>query len=271
MFKIIDFPAHPSKQAADPCFAFCRNKAVIDPKHPFDQPWTREGLEKNFGETLFSIPIGSWNGKTCYAVELAQETINPRKFHVTNLYGLLGRISDHSFATYGRALQLINWQKNNKFCGRCGGRTELGDSGRALKCTPCNFLNYPRISPCIIVLITKGDQILLAAAKGRQKLFYSNVAGFIEPGETAEQAIAREAMEEVGIKVKNIEYFGSQPWAFPDQLMLAYTAEHDEGEITINQDELDDAQWFTVKNLPPVPPNFSISGRLIASFIARYS
>ncbi len=267
MLEIIDFTEPPTELEDDYCFAFCRDKAILDLNIPFDQPWTRATLREAAGPLLRSVPIGLWEGKTCYGVELAQENINPRKWHVTNLYGLLGRVSDQCFATYGRALQLLNWRKNNQFCGRCGTPMTLGDSGRAMKCVPCNFLNYPRISPCVIVLITKGEQILLAAAKGRRKFFYSNVAGFIEPGETAEEAIAREAYEEVGLKVKNIKYFGSQPWAFPDQLMLAYTAEYDSGEIKVNLEELDDAQWFSMDNLPPIPPTFSISGQLIHSFL----
>lgn len=269
MLKIIDLNEPLTENPEDLCFAFCGHKTILDPNRPADQPWTRATIQQNLGEIILSVFIGFWNGKPCYGVEISLEAIDAQNFHITSLYGVLGRVSDQCFAAYGRALQFLNWRKNHRFCGRCGGKMTLGDSGRALKCEPCNFLNYPRLSPCVIVLITKGDQILLAAAKGRRKFFYSNVAGFIEAGETAEEAIAREADEEVGIKIKNIQYFGSQSWPFPDQLMLAYTAEHDEGEINVNLNEIDDAKWFSVDNLPPVPPNFSISGQLISSFLNK--
>ena len=133
---------------------------------------------------------------------------------------------------------------------------------------PCNqeFI-YPKISPCIITLVTRGDEVLLARNKFFPENWYSTLAGFIEAGETAEEALRREVMEEVNVSVKNITYFGSQPWPFPSQLMLGYFCEYESGEIKIEEAELEDAKWFKIDDLPNVPPKLSISGQLISSYL----
>ena len=155
----------------------------------------------------------------------------------------------------------------NKFCSRCSGKLTFKENEGGFV-RPCNneFI-YPRISPCIITLITKKDKILLARNKLFPEKLYSTLAGFIEVGETAEEALIREVLEEVNIKVKNIKYFGSQSWPFPCQLMLGYHCEYESGDIKVNTDELTDAQWFDIGNLPNIPPKISISGRLIASYL----
>ena len=166
-----------------------------------------------------------------------------------------------------QAKQLIYWLDQNKFCSRCSGKLTFKENEGAFV-RPCNneFI-YPRISPCIITLITKKDKILLARNKLFPEKLYSTLAGFIEVGETAEEALIREVLEEVNIKVKNIKYFGSQSWPFPCQLMLGYHCEYESGDIKVNTDELTDAQWFDIGNLPNIPPKISISGRLIASYL----
>ena len=166
-----------------------------------------------------------------------------------------------------QAKQLIFWLHQNKFCSRCSGKLNFKEIEGAFV-RPCNneFI-YPRISPCIITLITKKDKILLARNKLFPEKLYSTLAGFIEVGETAEEALIREVLEEVNIKVKNIKYFGSQSWPFPSQLMLGYHCEYESGDIKVNTDELTDAQWFDIGNLPNIPPKISISGRLIASYL----
>ena len=126
---------------------------------------------------------------------------------------------------------------------------------------------YPKISPCIITLVTRGDEVLLARNKFFPENWYSTLAGFIEAGETAEEALRREVMEEVNVSVKNITYFGSQPWPFPSQLMLGYFCEYESGEIKIEEAELEDAKWFKIDDLPNVPPKLSISGQLISSYL----
>ena len=127
--------------------------------------------------------------------------------------------------------------------------------------------HFPRLAPAVIVAVTKGDKILLAHSSEWRGKLYSVLAGFVEPGETFEECVEREIMEEVGIKVKNIRYFGSRPWPFPHSLMVGFTAEYESGEITIDQVEITDAQWFTSDNLPLVPGKISIARQLIDWFV----
>lgn len=172
------------------------------------------------------------------------------------------------FEYVARAFQVNLFLKTHKYCGQCGKEMDLIDWELATHCKPCNHRCYPRISPCIIVAIRKGNEILLAQGKHSTSGFYSVLAGFVESGETLEQAVHREVFEEVGIQVKNLKYFGSQPWPFPHSLMVGYTAEYAGGEITICEDEILAADWFTLDNMPQFPPTQSISGQLIERTIA---
>ena len=177
------------------------------------------------------------------------------------------------FATYGEALSfthfrakaLYEWLDKTRFCTRCGSRLEPGinEEESSLVCANCHNIFFPRIEPCIIVLVNRGDEILLALHRQRTTQYYSCLAGFMEAGESAEQAVRREIMEETGISVKNIWYFGSQSWPFPSQLMLAFTAEYESGEIHIQESELQRAAWFPRNNCPATPPKGSIAYRLI--------
>ncbi len=167
------------------------------------------------------------------------------------------------FEYVARACQVNLFLKTHKFCGQCGNEMELIDWELATQCYPCNHRCYPRISPCIIVAIRKGNEILLAQGSKSTSGRYSVLAGFVESGETLEQAVHREVFEEVGIQVKNLKYFDSQPWPFPHSLMVGFTAEYAGGEITICEDEILAADWFSLDNMPETPPTQSISGQLI--------
>tara|TARA_B100001540_G_C15655285_1_gene573009 strand:- start:93 stop:926 length:834 start_codon:yes stop_codon:yes gene_type:complete len=214
--------------------------------------------------------LGFLNNKPCYLSELTSESKIDDGTMLTPLRNLLGRIPDSLFTVCSRSIQLSEWYKNNQFCGACGSKMQRHNSERAMFCTCNNLLIYPKISPCIIVLVTKGEELLLAHNKNFPGAFYSTLAGFIEAGESAESAIHREIYEEVKIKVKNIRYYGSQSWPFPSQLMLGYHAEYLEGDITPDGEEIDSADWFNYKKLPQVPTgNISISGQLIESYIEK--
>ena len=138
---------------------------------------------------------------------------------------------------------------------------------RAKECPACHLISYPRLSPSIIVLITKGEEMLLARNADWPTGMYSTLAGFVEAGESVEQTLHREVLEEVGLQVKNLKYFGSQSWPFPNSLMLGFHAEYDSGEIVCQDEEIADAQWFRIDNLPQIPPKTAISGWLIQEFI----
>lgn len=212
--------------------------------------------------------LGFLDNKPCYLSELSSGSKIDDGTMLTPLRNLLGRIPDTLFTVCSRSIQLSEWSRNNQFCGACGSQMKTHDSERAMYCDCNNLLVYPRISPCIIVLVTKGEELLLAHNKNFPGAFYSTLAGFIEAGESAESAIHREIYEEVKIKVKNIKYYGSQSWPFPSQLMLGYHAEYLEGDITPDGEEIDSADWFNFKKLPQVPTgNISISGQLIESYI----
>ena len=214
--------------------------------------------------------LGFLNNKPCYLSELTSESKIDEGTMLTPLRNLLGRIPDSLFTVCSRSIQLSEWYKNNQFCGACGSKMQIHNTERAMYCECNNLLIYPKISPCIIVLVTKGEELLLAHNKNFPGAFYSTLAGFIEAGESAESAIHREIYEEVKIKVKNIKYYGSQSWPFPSQLMLGYHAEYLEGDITPDGEEIDSADWFNYRKLPQVPTgNISISGQLIESYIDR--
>jgi NAD+ diphosphatase len=166
--------------------------------------------------------------------------------------------------------QLYRWMEDNKFCGRCGHKMELKNDERALKCTSCGNVIFPKLSPAIIVAITKDDKLLMAKNKMHQGSFYSLIAGYVEAGETIEETVRREVMEEVGIEVKNVRYYKSQPWPFSSSLMLGFFADYDGNrEIVIDETELSHADWFEAKNLPEIPNRDSVAGEMIRLFRDR--
>lgn len=162
-----------------------------------------------------------------------------------------------------RGKSLLNWRISHKFCQKCGKKLDEHPLLTARICPECKTISFPHIEPCIIVLVTKGDKILLARHAQRNQDIYACIAGFIEAGESAEHAVEREIFEETGLKVKNILYRGSQSWPFPDQLMLGFTAEYESGDIVLQKEELTDAQWFDRNNCPASPKPGSIAYQLI--------
>lgn len=212
--------------------------------------------------------LGTFHGGHCFVAECeADAVVDAGAFEWTSLYSQLGSIQDELFQLAGRALQITRWYADHQYCGRCGAPTRQALSDRARVCTRCALRFYPRISPCIICLVHKDDACLLARSARHPPGLYSTLAGFIEPGESVEQALRREIIEEVGIGVKNIRYFGSQPWPFPGQLMLGFTAEHDTGDIRPDGHEILEANWYSADNMPLVPPESTLSGQLIEQFI----
>lgn len=225
-------------------------------------------LESDFDRVSGLTPVGLLNKRPVYACSVETSAMDMMKYTSGNLFALLGRISTTSFDIVGRAYQLLTWDREHAYCGRCGGVTALADKGQSRCCNACNLSVYPRLSPCVIMLVTRDNECLLAAGAGANRRFYSCLAGFVEPGESCEQAVQREVMEEVGLIVDDIRYHGSQPWPFPGQLMLGFTARWTGGEINIDPEEIDEALWCRPDNLPPIPPAFSIAGQLINSFLS---
>ena len=177
--------------------------------------------------------------------------------------------SPDAFVQAGRARQILHWRLTHRFCGACGAPLARHATEHAMHCEACDLFFYPRINPVVIALISRGDQILLAHKAGNALPFWSVIAGFVEAGETLEGAVSREASEEVGVRVKNIRYASSQPWPFPNNLMIGFTAEHAGGDIVPDGQEITEAGWFDRDHLPPIPSRFSIARRLIDAFFAE--
>lgn len=207
--------------------------------------------------------FGIYQGTPCFYGELSIDPDLPDvKFsEVRDLF----TVSDEElFRVAAHAYHLMNWDRGSRFCGFCGTKTEKHPGMRAKCCPECGQIVFPRISPAVIVAITKGEQLLLA--RGQRFNFFSLIAGFIEPGETIEQGLKREVREEVGIEIKNLKYFASQPWPFPDSLMIGFTAEYESGELVLEETEIVEAGWFTADKMPMVPGKISIAGDMIEQF-----
>ncbi|CZT29225.1 NAD(+) diphosphatase [Pseudomonas cerasi] len=175
------------------------------------------------------------------------------------------------FQMLGYAAQVSTWAREHRFCGACGRATVQIRGERAMFCEHDNLRLYPRISPSMIVLVTRGDEILLARSPRFVTGMYSALAGFVEPGESAEDCVHREVMEEVQVRIKNLKYRGSQCWPFPHSMMLGFHAEYESGEIVPQAEEIEDACWFHVDDLPPLPANRSIARYLIEAYLAERS
>lgn len=197
----------------------------------------------------------------------------PKAHEHLDLRAHLETLNERSYRRVARAQQLLHWRKKHRFCGACAHPLEFDEADHALHCTQCGNRVYPRISPCIIVLIEDGDRILLAHNTRFTTNRFSTLAGFVEAGETAEEAVAREIKEEVGVDVGKLRYFKSQAWPFPDSLMLAFFAEYQSGEIVPDGIEISEGRWFRVEDLESVelPPPFAISRQLIDDWVKRHS
>lgn len=226
-------------------------------------------LEANGYHVEHDHYFGDLDGRPCYYGELNEDVSFSEHFELRDLRGLLATLHEELIWIAGQANQLTNWNRTHRYCGVCGHPTVEKHDERAKICPQCNTTNYPRLSPAVIVAVLRGDEILLARNQRFKIPIYSVLAGFVEPGETLEACIHREIKEEVGLSVRNIRYFGSQPWPFPDSLMIAFTAEYLRGEIKVDHSELTDARWFTKSDLPQVPSRISIAGQLIEWFCRR--
>lgn len=214
--------------------------------------------------------LGTYKVKHLFAAEIELESQASTGWQWIPLRALYSTLLPEVYSIAGRAMQLIHWDRANEYCGHCGSLTFSHTNERCRECNACGQLNYPKMSMAILALIRREDQILLARSLQFPDSFYSILAGFVEPGETLEQCVVREVFEEVGIKVKNVKYYGNQPWPFSHSLMIAFTCEWQEGEIQINPTEIAEATWFDMANLPSLPPTFSLSRILIDEFVKEF-
>lgn len=238
-------------------------------------PWLADG--RSLGLPLIRQHyLGYYTGdnpRHAFTAEVEEGTEPPPGMTFQGLRHLFGRLPEDQLWLAGRAVQIIDWDRNNVYCGRCGVLNEIQAYERSKKCPNCGLVTYPRISPAIIVRVTRqddqGNHILLAHGARHRSGMYSVLAGFVEPGETLEDCVRREVMEEVGVAVTDIRYFGSQPWPFPDSLMIAFTAVTSQAELRLQKEEIAAAGWFDVRNLPKIPPPVSIAHALIMDFVRQ--
>lgn len=186
-----------------------------------------------------------------------------------NLRSVFSLLPEEHLELANRAIQIVEWDRDHQFCSRCRAATEIQDGERSRKCPRCGLIAYPRLSPAVIVLVERGDEILLARSPHFLPGVYSTLAGFVEPGETLEQTVAREIEEEVGVRVRDVRYFGSQPWPFPNSLMIGFRARYAGGDLMLDPDEIEDAGWFRADTLPKLPSPISIARALIEAFLAE--
>ena len=213
--------------------------------------------------------MGTFQGTPCFAANAAQDSEPPEGWVFKGLRSLTLSLGVEMTILAGTARQLLDWDLRNRYCGACGTAMKIKTTERAKECPNCGQVRYPRISPAVIMAVTKGDKILLGRSPRFPKTMYSVLAGFVEMGETLEQTVAREIKEEVDLEVTNIRYFGSQPWPFPDSLMIGFTAEYKSGEIKPDPEEIADAGWYGVEELPHIPTAETIARRLIDDFVAK--
>ena len=215
-----------------------------------------------------TLYLGRLAGIDCWAAEAPAEAAPPPAgLAWEGLRALFSVLEDAHFALAGRAVQLLDWDRNHRYCGRCGTPTEAKAEERARLCPACGLAAYPRIAPAVMALVRREGEVLLARGPHFPPGMYSALAGFVEPGETLEQCLAREVEEEVGVKVSRIRYFASQPWPFPNSLMIAFVCDWVCGEIRPQAGEIEAANWFKVLHLPKLPSRISIARRLIDAVV----
>lgn len=243
-------------------FAFMNDRLVLVPGNDrFRLPDTATllslGLQPERGALL-----GYLDSLQCFAGELLAAEL-PQTLQLVDLRQAYGILSEHEYGIAGYAAQIAHWNRTTRFCPVCATPTEALRGEWAKRCPACGFLQYPRVTPAIIVLVYRPGQILLTRQATWPPNRYSLIAGFVEAGESLEACLRREVAEEVGVSVDTIRYLGSQPWPFPHQLMVGFCARYYSGELQIDPRELEDAAWFDLDALPDLPPPMSISRQIL--------
>ncbi len=251
-------------------FAFSSGKLLLKAEGKVASIPFLTGLESVGIPAVRTQYLGTLEGRPCFAAEIASDAAAPEGMSFNELRSTYDMIDEDLYVLAGRAAQIVAWDQTTQYCGRCGQKTSVFQGERAKKCPACGFLNYPRLSPAVITAVLNADKILLARRAGTRAM-YSILAGFVEPGETLEECLEREIYEEVGVHVKNPRYFTSQPWPFPNSLMIGFIAEWSSGQIKPDGIEISEAGWYDASNLPAIPPKMTIAREIIDWFVRRSS
>ncbi|MGL6111301.1 MAG: NAD(+) diphosphatase [Rubrivivax sp.] len=240
------------------CFAFVDGKLLLPDTEPTALlPHPLQALDSLAQARHY---LGRLDDIDCWAMNLHQV---PAGWRATALRAAMLQFPDALMGVASRAAQVLEWDRAHRFCGVCGTPTAAQPRERSRKCPACGHSAYPRLSPAMMVLVWRGHELLLARSPHYAPGMFSALAGFVEAGESLEDCVHREVLEEVGVAVRGLRYYGSQSWPFPHSLMVAYTAEWQGGEIVPQEDEIEAAGWFDIDALPGIPPRFSIAGHLI--------
>ena len=260
-------PAHPPERAL--WFVFRRTDILV-PIAPEPPLLPHASHPSALGLDVAQVQyLGLLRDQHCYAAEVPAQTIAPDGWAFQGLRALFGQFDDTTLALAGRALQIVDWDRSHRYCGACATPTVVKTTERSRECPACGITYYPRIAPVVMCLVRRERSILLARSPRFAQSTFSALAGFVEAGETLEQCVAREVMEEVSLRVTNLRYFASQPWPFPHSMMIAFHADYAGGEIQVDGVEIADARWFSVDALPNLPGKISISRQLIESALAE--
>ena len=260
-------PAEPSERAL--WFVFRRTDILV-PMPPSEPALPRAAHPSALGIEVHQVQyLGMLRGEHCYAAEVHATAEPPAGWAFQGLRTLFSLFDDTTLALAGRAVQLIDWDRTHRYCGACATPTVHKTTERSRECPACGIVFYPRLAPVVMCLVRRGRSILLARSPRFPQSTFSALAGFVEPGETLEQCVAREVMEEVSVRVDNLRYFASQPWPFPHSMMIAFHADYAGGDIHVDGVEIAEARWFDIDALPNLPGKISISRRLIESALAE--
>ncbi len=248
-------------QPWDAWLVFVGNRILPSP----DEGFLWDKLPVPQSSVLQSYNLGTVSGRTVTAVEVAEQEVLPEAL---SLRSAILQCEESSDFLLHQAGSLLNWGRHYRFCPSCQSPLSISDSvfDRGRGCNSCDFRVYPAVSPCVIVLIHNEDRVLLARGLRHPPGFRSLIAGFVEPGESLEQTVAREVMEEVGLEVDNVRYQHSQPWPFPHNLMMGFHARYKSGDIQVDAEELEEADWYPLSNLPQLPPPQTIAWQLIDKY-----
>ena len=252
-------------------FVFCKGDLLLEKTSDgrYTIPYQEEAPTplKEWTNVHTITPFGDDDVRT-YTID-GPVTDNPR-YEMCGLRATYNKLPHELYQIAGKCQEILYWDANTRFCGVCGGPMKM-HTEISKRCTHCGKEIWPLLATAIIVLIHREDKVLLVHARNFRGKFFGLVAGFVETGETLEEAVVREVHEEVGIKIKNIRYFASQPWPYPCGLMVGFTADYVSGELHLQRSELDDAGWFDRDHLPPVPDKMSIARQLIDSWLEESS
>lgn len=251
-------------------FVFCKDAVMLEKcgDGTYTIPLTDEPpvAVKPWTHIMNITPLGSTEVKT-FAVD-SPISDDPR-YEMCVLRASFYKLSPELYLKAGKCAELLYWDQNTRYCGVCGAPTRMS-TDISKKCTNCGKEIWPQLATAVIVLIRRGDELLLVRSKTIKGDYYGLVAGFVETGETLEEAVRREVMEETHLTIKNLRYWGSQPWPYPCGLMVGYTADYDDGDIHLQRSELTKGAWFKHDNLPAIPEELSIARRLIDDWLTSF-